>query len=416
MKRQCPQCRAEVPANARFCRICGVGLPEPPASSHAPSPAPSKPLSEGNSQSAPTEVPVPANESSAPAAPASPVAVPARRGVGTDEEGLAVRLRRAFAVRGELDGVRREAATLETTRERAVALLGEAAWNAGAVPAAASAVAEQIRRLDAEAVRYGEQAAEIDALLARHDAAAAEEDGRASAGLASAQAAYDEARTQRDEAAARLRALETEVGALRAKADAADAAARAARAEADGLGVGNLTAEERIRRDAELDERRVSREREASGARTSAAEIERGVPACREALDAAERLLSERAADRDTADVDLADRRERQSRARAELDEALAEVRARADRLKVDKARLLAALGSAAAVARPRHPTLDALYTELGTVEGRLAGARDRAARLESESARLRMLRVAALSGAALAVLVLLLLVVYALR
>jgi hypothetical protein len=327
------------------------------------------------------------------------------------------RIQRAFAVRTELDMARREAGTLEAARERGVALLGEAVWNVGAVPAAASAVAEQVRRLEAEANQQAERSGEIEAMIVRHDAAAGVSEGEGGSALAAAEAARAEAERRRDEAKQALDAVEGEIEALRRGADAADAAARAARAEADELGLGNLTAEERIRREAAIDEGRLAKEREAVESRSRAAALERSAPALREALEAAERLLSERAADRDRADVDLGGRRDRLARARAELAEALADVRARADRLRVDRARLLAALGSAAIVARPAHPTLDGLYSELGGIEARLALARTRIARLESESARLRAVRIGAVSAAVLVAFVMLLLVfVYALR
>jgi colicin import membrane protein len=398
MKRVCPQCLSALPPRARLCPQCGIAVPE----GEAPRPSPGP----GAEPAAPT--------------PPEPVGRPAPPGPAYDGRagsGLAARVRRAFTVAGDLGAARAAADQLKSERDTLVVRLGSAAWEAGIVPAATTPVAGQVHRVDAEIAAATAKVAEIEAQLAGHDRVAGERSAQAEAEAKAAAAARDQAAAERDRILAEVREAEREIEALEAEAARAAARARAARDEADALGHADLSAEARVRREAELDAERVEAERASADARSQAGALGRALAERREALDAAGEAASAAQAEWERVEADRSARKQNLDKLRAELAGLAAEGRARAGELRVERSQLLAQLGWVVAVNRPPYGPLEPLYAEADRLDERLGVARDRVAALDAERAGLRATRIVVIAAViALMIAVFLLAFVYAAR
>jgi chromosome segregation ATPase/ribosomal protein L40E len=370
-KRSCPQCLATLSLRARLCPQCGIIVPEQGASQPASDPAPAPAAIE-------------------PEAAAVPVA-PAR---GYWEQ-LIARVRRAFAVAGEIRAARAEVESLGRERDRLVARLGETAWGAGVVPAATNAVADQVHRVDREIAAASAKVAVLEAQLAEHDRRVGELEARAMSALEAAAATRKQSEEERDRLAGDVREMERSLEVLGAEAERADVDARAARAEADALGLANLSAEARIQCEAELDDRRLDAERAAADARSRASDLRETLAVRHEALQSSETVVAGARADHERVEAERSTQERNLAQARAALETLAAEGRTRIDGLRAERGELLAQLGWVVAMNRPPYGALEPLYTEIDRLDEQLDAANGRVTTFKAEHAALQTTRVA---------------------
>jgi chromosome segregation ATPase len=314
---------------------------------------------------------------------------------------LVARVRRAFAVGPELDAARRDFRSADRDRAEEFERLGEAAWTAGVVPAAAEEATSSLREIEPALAALRVRLESAEHALAEHDAVSAPVAEAHATAIADASSALSTASGKRDELRDELRALESEAAAAEAEAVRNDALARSTREEADKLGYTDLSAAARLAREAELARAGRDAQEAARVARTKVAGLREVAAERNDRLAALEREVEAALAARREAEAVAVAHQTAAAEARAALASAVDEVRAAVSTAAHERSAALCHYGAAVAADPIALGRIVPARAGIGELERRCAEAEARLRALEAEDSGLASVRGAAYAAAA---------------